>query len=150
MLWGNLHHHWTYLFCIVAPLGPPVSLQFFGIQATAFTLYWSLPPASQRVGSVITVFDLNCTSDEYLPWSIHAFGSSTRTFRRSQAEEYTEYTCCVAAVRNSGVSRIGRGRCGSVLTREAGKTFTECILVHLLVAFNFCLNNGPSLCLHTF
>ena len=72
----------------------------------------------ERIESVITGFDLYCTNDDgYGTW-MESVDSSNLTFRRTGVEEYTVYTCCVAAVSNN---RTGEDRCVDVTTNQAGR-----------------------------
>ena len=119
VFYSTNHGYIRTLLSFVAPLGPPATLSTSGVQATAFTLSWSLPTSNQRAGWVITGFRLNCTnSDGYPTWRASVNGNSSLTLQRSGVEEYTTYRCCVAAASNLVV---GDGRCVSVTTAQAGK-----------------------------
>ena len=107
--------HSTLLSNYIAIPGPPASLTATNVEATAFTLSWSQPA---QVVIAIEAFELSCTNnDGYGPWADSVSGSTTN-IRRTGVEEYTVYTCCVAAV-SSGVE--GEQRCVDVTTDQAGR-----------------------------
>ena len=98
---------------------PPASLSASEVEATAFTLSWSLPESIGDQIELVTGFYLYCLNGaENMVLEESVNGSSILTYRVTGLEEFTGYTCCVAAV---SFGRNGEERCVEVATQSAGK-----------------------------